>query len=109
MFGGFLMVLFFVNGTSFLRFLSVFYLGKCMAAYNCLGTLRIFTMVIKANNLWKGNEQSSMPFSEQMDLCVLPTACILSKNLINKDRPYLSDKTNTSIQKMLYISQLKTE
>lgn len=36
--------------------------------------------------------------------CVLPTACALSKNLINKDRPYLSDKTNTCIWKMLYIS-----
>lgn len=65
------MFLFFVNtGTSFLRvFFSIFYSGKCMVAYSYFGTLRIFTMVIRANNLGKGSEQSSMLFPEWMDLC----------------------------------------
>lgn len=74
--GGGLTILFFVNtGTSFLRFLSVFCLGKCTAAYNYLGTLGVFTMVIKINNFWNVNEQSSMPFSEQMDLCSTYSMC----------------------------------
>lgn len=35
-----------------------------MVAYNYFGTLRIFTMVIRANNLGKGNEKSPMLLPE---------------------------------------------
>lgn len=84
---------------------SVFCFGKCMVAYS--RALRLFTMVIRANNLGKGNEQSPMLFPECMYLCkfqIPPISCVLSQNFINKDREYLSNKTNTSTQKLQYIS-----
>jgi len=73
-----------------------------MLAYHYFGTLETFTMVIRDNNLQNGKEQSSMLFPEWMDLCksMLPITCVLSQKFFYKHRQYLSNKTNTSTQKM---------